>query len=76
MKVEEAVVHGRIGPVKSEYSDDELPLDPSFATVLLDWKRFGNRGNSGVVFRTMSPGSAITLRRSSRTGSGGRGGVW
>ena len=28
MKVEEAVVHGRIGPVKSEYSEDELPLDP------------------------------------------------
>jgi hypothetical protein len=24
--------------VKTEYSDDELPLDPNFATVLLDWK--------------------------------------
>ena len=33
MKVEEAVVHGRIGPVKSEYSDDELPLDPEFADL-------------------------------------------
>src|SRR3954463_6027645 len=30
MKVEEAVVHGRVGPVKSEYSNDELPLDPEF----------------------------------------------
>jgi hypothetical protein len=30
MKIEEAVVQGRIGPVKSEYSQDELPLDPSF----------------------------------------------
>jgi len=48
MKIEEAVVHGRIGPVKSEYSQDELPLDPSFATVMLDWKR---RGTSiGLVF--------------------------
>jgi integrase len=39
MKVEEAVVHGRIGPVKSEYSEDEVPLDPEFATILLEWKR-------------------------------------
>ena len=28
MKVEEAVVHGRLGPVKTEYSQDELPLEP------------------------------------------------
>jgi integrase len=25
--------------VKAEYSEDELPLDPEFATDLLDWKR-------------------------------------
>ena len=50
MKVEEAVVHGRIGPVKTEYSNDELPLDPDFATVLLDWKRFTNAGDSGLLF--------------------------
>ena len=35
MKVKEAVVHGRIGPLKTEYSDDELPLDPDFASFLL-----------------------------------------
>ncbi len=50
MKVEEAVVHGRIGPVKSEYSEDELPLDPGFATVLLDWKLASNGADSGLVF--------------------------
>ena len=48
MKIEEAVVQGRIGPVKSEYSQDELPLDPSFATLLLNWKRHGN--GIGLVF--------------------------
>src|ERR1035438_317724 len=48
MKIEEAVVHGRIGPVKSEYSQDELPLDPSFATVMLDWKLKGK--GIGLVF--------------------------
>ena len=38
MKIEEGVVNGRIGPVKTEYSDDELPLDPDFATIMLEWK--------------------------------------
>jgi integrase len=39
MKIEEGVVHGRIGQVKTEYSNDELPLDPDVATSLLEWKR-------------------------------------
>lgn len=39
MKIEEGVVHGRIGQVKTEYSKDELPLDPDVATSLLEWKR-------------------------------------
>ncbi len=36
MKVVRAVVHDR---VKTDYSEDELPLDPGFAEVLLTWKR-------------------------------------
>jgi integrase len=36
--VSKAVVHGRIKTVKTEYSEDELPLDPDFATVLRQWK--------------------------------------
>ena len=39
MKVVRAVVHGRVKTVKTEYSEDELPLDPEFAAVLLNWKR-------------------------------------
>lgn len=39
MKVVRAVVHGRVKTVKTEYSEDELPLDPDFAAVLLEWKR-------------------------------------
>jgi integrase len=38
MKVVRAVVHGRVKTVKTEYSEDELPLDPDFAAVLLDRK--------------------------------------
>jgi len=38
MLVDRAVVHGRVLYVKTEYSEDELPLDPDFATVLLRLK--------------------------------------
>ena len=38
MRVVRAVVHGRVKMVKTEYSEDELPLDPDFAAILLDWK--------------------------------------
>ncbi len=38
-KVVQAVVHGRVKTVKTDYSEDELPLDPGFAEVLLTWKR-------------------------------------
>jgi integrase len=39
MLVDRAVVHGRLQRVKTDYSEDELPLDPDFADVLLDWQR-------------------------------------
>jgi integrase len=34
-----AVVHGRVKFVKTEYSEDELPLDPDLAAILLNWIR-------------------------------------
>ena len=39
MRLVRAVVHGRVKTVKTDYSEDELPLDPGFAEVLLTWKR-------------------------------------
>lgn len=38
MMVNVGAVNGRTGPVKTECSEDELPLDPDFAAVLLKWK--------------------------------------
>jgi integrase len=38
MMVRIGSVNGRTGPVKTECSEDELPLDPDFAAVLLNWK--------------------------------------
>jgi integrase len=47
MLVQQGVVNGRIGKVKTEASHDEVPLDPVFAAVLNDWR--GNR-TTGLVF--------------------------
>jgi hypothetical protein len=38
MRVTRAVVDGVVDKVKTEYSEDDLPLDPDLATVLLNWK--------------------------------------
>jgi integrase len=47
MLVQQGVVNGRIGKVKTEASNDEIPLDPAFADVLLKLK--GDR-SEGLVF--------------------------
>ena len=38
MVVKQAVVNGRVKGLKTDYSEDELPLDLAFATILLRWK--------------------------------------
>jgi integrase len=47
MLVQQGVVNGRIGSVKTEASNDYIPIDPAFAETLLDWK--GDK-SSGLVF--------------------------
>ncbi len=47
MLVQQGAVNGRIGNVKTEASQDEVPLDPAFAEVLLNRK--GDR-TEGLVF--------------------------
>ena len=47
MSVQQGVVNGRNGRVKTEASHDEVPMDPTFADVLLRWK--GDR-TEGLVF--------------------------
>ena len=37
-KVQRGAVHGRIDMLKTEYSEDELPLAPEFAAILQDWR--------------------------------------
>jgi len=38
MRVTRAVVDGIVDDVKTEYSEDDLPLDPGFAALLLAWR--------------------------------------
>jgi integrase len=47
MLVQRGVVNGRIGNVKIEASNDDVPRDPGFAQVLLDLER---EKTSGLVF--------------------------
>ena len=39
MRVTRKVVNRRVSRMKTEYSEDDLPLDPDFANQLLDWRR-------------------------------------
>lgn len=43
MQIVLAVVHGRVKLVKTEYSEDELPLDPDLAAIMLDFIREAER---------------------------------
>jgi integrase len=43
-----------IGPVKTENAEDELPLDPDFATILLETKRRSN--GSSLLFPNPATG--------------------
>ena len=38
MRVMHTVVDGIVDDVKTKYSEDDLPLDPGFATLLLAWR--------------------------------------
>ena len=39
LRAQRGIVQGRVGRVKSEYSEDDIPLDPAVAQVLLDWQQ-------------------------------------
>jgi integrase len=50
MRVSRGVVDGVVDEVKTEYSEDELPLDPDLATVLLNWKERCPKSEAGWTF--------------------------
>jgi integrase len=58
MLIQQGVVHGRIGPLKTEYSADEIPLDPAFAEVLLAWRERAS-AETGLLFVCPSTGGCF-----------------
>jgi integrase len=50
MRVTRGVVDGVVDEVKTEYSEDDLPLDPDLATVLLSWKERCPKSEEGWMF--------------------------
>ena len=59
MLVQQGVVNGRIGKVKTEAFNDYIPLDPAFAQILRGWK--GDR-SSGLVFPSHITGRCSRAR--------------
>ncbi|MHB1938502.1 MAG: tyrosine-type recombinase/integrase [Acidobacteriaceae bacterium] len=56
LMITRGTVHGRIGRVKTEYSEDEMPLDPAFAKILLKWKGLCPASEQGWVFPNPNTG--------------------
>lgn len=49
-------VHGRIDRVKTEYSEDEMPLQPAFAEIVLSWRAGCPASVEGWVFPNPNTG--------------------
>jgi integrase len=56
LMITRGTVHGRIGRVKTEYSEDEMPLDPAFAEILLAWQTQCPISEGGWVFPNPNTG--------------------
>ncbi|HVO60319.1 MAG TPA: site-specific integrase [Terriglobales bacterium] len=65
MVVREGYARSQTTKLKSEYSQDELPLDPDVATILLEWQRLCPETEGNWVFpspRTDNPYDSGSLR--------------
>src|SRR3974390_2488202 len=50
VRVQRGIVHGRVDASKTEYSDEDLPIDPHFASLLLRYKPTCPTTREGWVF--------------------------
>ena len=66
MQIREGYARSQITKLKSECSQDELPLDPDVATILFEWKRLCPETQDDWVFpspRTDKPYDSGSLRK-------------
>ena len=59
LQVVRGAVHGRVSRVKTEYSEDELPLDTAFAELILDWKGRCPKSEGNWVFPNPNTGEVF-----------------
>ena len=57
LRVTQGVVHGRIGPVKTVASEDEVPLDPALIEALRTWQ--DQTSAEGLIFPSSKTGGCI-----------------
>jgi integrase len=78
MRVSRKIVNGRVSKVKTEYSEDDLPLDPAFAERLLSWYRNCPKTESGWVFpnpNSMKPFWASEVQKDYLVPAGKKAGI-
>jgi integrase len=66
VRVTRGVVNGRVGDVKTEYSEDLLPLQPDLASALLEWRKQAPPSAEGWLFAnpvTQKPYHARSMAR-------------
>jgi integrase len=66
IEIREGYARSQVTKLKSECSQDELPLDPDVATILLEWKRLCPATEGDWVFpspRTAKPYDSGSLRK-------------
>ena len=56
LMITRGTVHARIGRVKTDYSEDEMPLHPVFAEILLAWQAGCPASEEGWVFPNPNTG--------------------
>jgi integrase len=56
LMITRGTVHARIGRVKTDYSEDEMPLHPVFAEILLAWRARCPASEEGWVFPNPNTG--------------------
>ena len=75
LMITRGTVHARIGRVKTEYSEDEMPLHPAFAEILLAWQARcpASRGGLGLSQPEYRRSLACFRSPGRHPGSGGQG---
>jgi hypothetical protein len=68
MVIKEGYARSQVTKLKSEYSQDELPLNPDIATVLLEWKRLCPETTGDWVFPQSEDQQSLRLEFSPQEG--------